>query len=195
MGVTLTLLKSLVPYLGPAVMLGYPLYQSIRAIESPFKEDDEQWLTYWVIYSFIALFELAADRVLEMIPIWPMVKILLIFWLILPQFRGACFLYRNYVRRGLYNIQTQKDHLDDEHTYDYNEKQKKLLRMMSSDARVAVAQYISEYGPNAFDKLITSATKQSAKNKTSPRTTPPKTPKSPIRLLFDKAKFHHSPPS
>jgi receptor expression-enhancing protein 5/6 len=48
---------------GPVVMLLYPLYASIKAIESPFKEDDQQWLTYWVIYSFITLLELGAGPV------------------------------------------------------------------------------------------------------------------------------------
>jgi receptor expression-enhancing protein 5/6 len=38
-------------------------YASIIAIESPFKEDDQQWLTYWVLYSFITLLELGAGPV------------------------------------------------------------------------------------------------------------------------------------
>uniref|UniRef100_A0A8C8ZMC4 Receptor expression-enhancing protein n=1 Tax=Prolemur simus TaxID=1328070 RepID=A0A8C8ZMC4_PROSS len=29
---------------------GYPAYISIKAIESPSKEDDTQWLTYWTVY-------------------------------------------------------------------------------------------------------------------------------------------------
>jgi len=39
-------------------------YASIQAIESPSKEDEQQWLTYWVLYSFITLFEVAAAPVL-----------------------------------------------------------------------------------------------------------------------------------
>jgi receptor expression-enhancing protein 5/6 len=41
-------------------MLLYPLYASIKAIESPFKEDDQLWLTYWLLYSFVSLLELVA---------------------------------------------------------------------------------------------------------------------------------------
>jgi receptor expression-enhancing protein 5/6 len=49
---------------GPVITLLYPLYASIQAIESPSKEDEQQWLTYWVLYSFITLFEVAAAPVL-----------------------------------------------------------------------------------------------------------------------------------
>ncbi|TVU28513.1 hypothetical protein EJB05_20032 [Eragrostis curvula] len=33
-------------------------YASVRAIETKSAVDDQQWLTYWVLYSFITLFEL-----------------------------------------------------------------------------------------------------------------------------------------
>ena len=39
-------------------------YASMRAIESPTSLDDQQWLTYWVLYSLITLFELSCWKVL-----------------------------------------------------------------------------------------------------------------------------------
>lgn len=39
-------------------------YASICAMETTSKLDDEQWLSYWIIYSFITLFEMAAENVL-----------------------------------------------------------------------------------------------------------------------------------
>jgi hypothetical protein len=42
----------------------YHRYASMRAIESPSTLDDQQWLTYWVLYSFITLFELSTYRIL-----------------------------------------------------------------------------------------------------------------------------------
>ncbi|KAF8391162.1 hypothetical protein HHK36_023463 [Tetracentron sinense] len=36
----------------------------MRAIESPSTVDNQQWLTYWVIYSFITLFELSCWKIL-----------------------------------------------------------------------------------------------------------------------------------
>ncbi|CAN1357302.1 HVA22-like protein a [Linum perenne] len=49
----------------PLVTLLYPLYASIRAIETKSRSDDQQWLTYWVLYSMITLFELTFAKILE----------------------------------------------------------------------------------------------------------------------------------
>jgi receptor expression-enhancing protein 5/6 len=40
-------------------------YASVVAIESPSKLDDEQWLAYWIIYSFLTLGEMLAQPALE----------------------------------------------------------------------------------------------------------------------------------
>lgn len=41
-------------------------YASIRAIETKnVVGDDRQWLTYWVLYSMITLFELTFDKLIE----------------------------------------------------------------------------------------------------------------------------------
>lgn len=84
---------------GPIVMLLYPLYASVIAIESPSKEDDEQWLAYWIIYSFLTLLEILIQPLLEWIPIWYTAKLLLVGWLVLPHFRGAAFVYQRFVRK------------------------------------------------------------------------------------------------
>ncbi|CAI9113131.1 OLC1v1013674C1 [Oldenlandia corymbosa var. corymbosa] len=83
---------------GPTTMLLYPLYASVIAIESPSKLDDEQWLAYWILYSFLTLVEILFQPILEWIPIWYDVKLAFILWLVLPQFRGAAFIYEKFVR-------------------------------------------------------------------------------------------------
>lgn len=40
-------------------------YASIRAIETKTPVDDQQWLTYWVLYSMITLFELTFAKLIE----------------------------------------------------------------------------------------------------------------------------------
>ncbi|XP_058103087.1 HVA22-like protein e [Magnolia sinica] len=112
MGHFWTVINALHSLAGPTVTLLYPLYASVRAIESPSKLDDEQWLAYWILYSFLTLMEMVAAPVLEWIPIWYQMKVVLIAWLVLPQFRGAAFIYERFVREQLrkYNTRVGKDH-------------------------------------------------------------------------------------
>uniref|UniRef100_A0A0R0FJJ2 HVA22-like protein n=1 Tax=Glycine max TaxID=3847 RepID=A0A0R0FJJ2_SOYBN len=100
------LLKNFDVLAGPVISLVYPLYASIRAIESKSPIDDQQWLTYWVLYSLITLFELTFARVLEWIPIWPYAKLIATCWLVLPYFSGAAYVYEHYVRPFYVNPQT-----------------------------------------------------------------------------------------
>ncbi|KAF6357479.1 receptor accessory protein 5 [Rhinolophus ferrumequinum] len=53
---------------------GYPAYVSIKAIESPNKEDDTQWLTYWVVYGVFSIAEFFSDLFLSWIPFYYMLK-------------------------------------------------------------------------------------------------------------------------
>ncbi|KAL3646455.1 hypothetical protein CASFOL_011635 [Castilleja foliolosa] len=66
----------------PLVSLVFPLYCSIKAIETKSLADDQQWLTYWVLYSLITLFELTFSKVLEWFPIWSYVKLVGVCWLV-----------------------------------------------------------------------------------------------------------------
>jgi receptor expression-enhancing protein 5/6 len=65
--------------------------------------DDEQWLAYWILYSFLTLVEMLLQPILEWVPIWYTVKLVLVAWLVLPQFRGAAFIYNKFVREKLIN--------------------------------------------------------------------------------------------
>ncbi|XP_057464645.1 HVA22-like protein e [Actinidia eriantha] len=86
---------------GPVTMLLYPLYASIMAIESTSRVDDEQWLAYWILYSFLTLVEMLLQPILEWIPIWYDIKLAFVAWLVLPQFRGAAFMYETFVRENI----------------------------------------------------------------------------------------------
>ncbi|XP_073014042.1 HVA22-like protein e [Typha latifolia] len=103
MGQFWTILTHLHSIAGPSIMLLYPLYASIQAIESPSKLDDEQWLAYWILYSFITLLEMALESLICWIPIWYDLKLVLMAWMVLPQFKGAAFIYDKFVREKLMN--------------------------------------------------------------------------------------------
>uniref|UniRef100_A0ACD5UU40 Uncharacterized protein n=1 Tax=Avena sativa TaxID=4498 RepID=A0ACD5UU40_AVESA len=96
-----TVLTHLHTLAGPGVMLLYPLYASVQAMESPSKLDDEQWLAYWILYSFVTLVEMVLESLIYWIPIWYELKLLFLAWLALPNFRGAAFIYDRFVRDQL----------------------------------------------------------------------------------------------
>ncbi|PIA33832.1 hypothetical protein AQUCO_04000123v1 [Aquilegia coerulea] len=96
-----TFMSQLHALAGPLVMLMYPLYASVMAMESTSKVDDEQWLAYWILYSFLTLAEMLLDPILTWIPIWYDIKLAMVAWLVLPQFRGAAFVYEKFVREKL----------------------------------------------------------------------------------------------
>lgn len=147
-------------FAGPVVALAYPLYASVMAIESPARDDETQWLTYWVLYSLLQLVEIALDRVLYWIPIWYTFKLVLIAWLAMPQFHGAAFLYDNYVRK-YFAAATGKEITG-----------RKGIDQMSPLAQASVSDYISEHGSAAFDKVVadaTTASKRSERSESSKR--------------------------
>ncbi|KAK1286350.1 HVA22-like protein f [Acorus calamus] len=143
-------------FLGPGIMLLYPLYASIRAIETPSSLDDQQWLTYWVLYSLITLFELSCYKFLAWFPLWPYMKLVFCLWLVLPIFNGAAYIYENYVR-----VYVKIGNYVDPN---YPEEQRRVLQMMSLDARKSVERYIERNGPEAFDRVLKSAEKEARRN-------------------------------
>lgn len=66
-------------------MLAFVLPFRIKAIESPNKEDDTQWLTYWVVYGVFSIAEFFSDLFLSWFPFYYMLKVC---WL----FLNCCFL-------------------------------------------------------------------------------------------------------
>ncbi|XP_076952686.1 HVA22-like protein f [Bidens hawaiensis] len=127
MGLLATIGGYLNTLIGPGITLLFPLYTSILAIKgSASEEDDKKWLTYWVLYSFITLFELFFWKALQWFPSWPYLKSLFCLWLMLPGINGTSYVYANIVRKYV----VAGSHL--------NSKYWKLLQMMSQDARRSV---------------------------------------------------------
>lgn len=161
----LAIAKHFAKFAGPAVMLIYPLYASIRAIESPSELDDQQWLTYWVLYSLITLFELSFYKVLAWIPIWPYLKLILSFWLVLPMFNGAAYIYENYVRKYVVGKDVvAKDHPS---SSDLPKGRKQAFRMISPAAGAGVVRYIEIEGHDSFETVIKEAEKEEEKQEGS----------------------------
>lgn len=75
-------------------------------------------------------------------------KLVFCIWLVLPMFNGAAFIYENYVRQYVKQIGSYGGFNK------YPDEQKKVLQMISLDARKSVERYIDRYGPDAFERVI-----------------------------------------
>lgn len=80
------------------VGFAYPAYASYKAIKSEGKDDDTQWLTYWVVYAFFNVLETFIDSIVIYFPQYFAFKIGLLFWMFSPTTMGADFTYKNFLR-------------------------------------------------------------------------------------------------
>ncbi|XP_051239437.1 receptor expression-enhancing protein 6-like isoform X2 [Dicentrarchus labrax] len=77
----------------------YPAYFSIKAIESNIKEDDTQWLTYWVVYGLFSIVEAFSDIFLFWFPFYYASKCLFLVWCMAPvTWNGSEILYNRVIR-------------------------------------------------------------------------------------------------
>uniref|UniRef100_A0A3P8X0P1 Receptor expression-enhancing protein n=1 Tax=Cynoglossus semilaevis TaxID=244447 RepID=A0A3P8X0P1_CYNSE len=76
----------------------FPLSR-IKAIESPSKEDDTKWLTYWVVYGVFSVGEFFSDIFLYWFPFYYAFKCLFLLWCMAPlSWNGSQLLYNKVVR-------------------------------------------------------------------------------------------------
>ncbi|KAK9278080.1 hypothetical protein L1049_027638 [Liquidambar formosana] len=144
------ILKNFDVLAGIVVNYGYLVWvldrcASIKAIETKSPVDDQQWLTYWVLYSLITLFEVTFAKLIEWMPFWSYAKLIATCWLVIPYFSGAAYVYEHFVRPLFINRQTlniwyvprKKDAFDKPH-----------------DILNAAEKYIQEHGSEEFKSLI-----------------------------------------
>jgi receptor expression-enhancing protein 5/6 len=55
--------------------VAYPVYVSMKAIETRAKEDDTRWLTYWVIFGVLSIFEHFSVFLTKIIPFYWLIKV------------------------------------------------------------------------------------------------------------------------
>ncbi|XP_036746662.2 receptor expression-enhancing protein 6 isoform X3 [Manis pentadactyla] len=77
----------------------YPAYASIKAIESPTKDDDTVWLTYWVVYGLFGVVEFFSDLLLSWFPFYYVGKCAFLLFCMAPwPWNGAHMLYHRVIR-------------------------------------------------------------------------------------------------
>ncbi|KAM5342699.1 hypothetical protein ACJ41O_013665 [Fusarium nematophilum] len=73
-----------------------PGYYSLDALFTSNKEDDTQWLTYWVVFSFFTVVE-SFVQVVYWFPFYYVFKFIFLLWLSLPAFKGAELIFRSFL--------------------------------------------------------------------------------------------------
>jgi receptor expression-enhancing protein 5/6 len=92
----------------------YPAYKSLLAIESKTRGDDTQWLIYWVVYCFFSMIEVFTDFLLYWIPFYYAFKLAFLLWAMLPQTKGAKFLYDSFLKDFLKKNESKIDQAIDD---------------------------------------------------------------------------------
>lgn len=75
-----------------------PGYLSLQALETAGAKDDTQLLTYWVVFSFLNVLEFWSKALLYWVPFYWLFKTIFLLWLSLPQFQGASFIYKSFIK-------------------------------------------------------------------------------------------------
>ncbi|CEJ94513.1 Putative Protein yop-1 [[Torrubiella] hemipterigena] len=73
-----------------------PGYYSLAALFTDGKEDDTQWLTYWVVFAFFTVAE-SFVNIVYWFPFYFVFKFVFLLWLSLPMFRGAEVIFRSFL--------------------------------------------------------------------------------------------------
>jgi len=123
----------------------YPAYKSLLAIETPTRGDDTQWLIYWVVYCFFSMIEVFTDFLLYWIPFYYAFKLAFLLWAMMPQTKGAKFLYDSFLKDFLKKNESKIDAaLDDA---------KRTAGTISSEIAAATAEISAAGMKSASDAL------------------------------------------
>uniref|UniRef100_A0AC11BSB7 Receptor accessory protein 5 n=1 Tax=Ovis aries TaxID=9940 RepID=A0AC11BSB7_SHEEP len=120
---------------------GYPAYVSMKAIESPNKEDDTQWLTYWVVYGVFSIVEFFSDLFLSWFPFYYMLKCGFLLWCMAPSpANGADLLYKRIIRPFFLKHESQVDDV----VNDLKDKAKETVDAFAKEAKKATVSLLGE---------------------------------------------------
>ncbi|KAI5315832.1 hypothetical protein L3X38_045008 [Prunus dulcis] len=130
----------------PLLALVYPLCCSIRAIETNSISDAQKLNTYWVVFSLILLLEHAFLKLLEWLPLWHYIRIMVAFWLVIPHFDGAFYVYKHLICPCLT--------MDPKSVTTWFNKWRKESLFVSKDVHAEVERYVKKNVPEALERTI-----------------------------------------
>lgn len=91
--------QGLAGFLSHLITFLYPAIASLKALETRHKDDDTKWLTYWVVFGFLGLFEFFGETLLSVLPFYYLVKTGFQLWLCFPgDCNGSLIVYNRVLR-------------------------------------------------------------------------------------------------
>ncbi|XP_045819318.1 zinc finger protein 385D-like isoform X2 [Trifolium pratense] len=131
--------KCLHHFAWPFLALLYPMCASVQAIETDSYEETKHLISYWILLSLIYLFEYALISLIPWFQPWLYIKLMIVFWLTIPDFGRASYVYNNLIRSMKPKIDTWRKCFVEEENF--------LMH---------VEKYMKENGSEALEKLIAS---------------------------------------
>jgi len=124
-----------------AVGFIYPAYMSYKSIELQDSKDDKHWLTYWVVFSCVNVIDKFFGFLLQVIPMYNLVKIAYFVWLFHPSTQGSKIMYEKGLRKLLKKYESQ---IDTQLTRigDAVENSKPMLNNLIKDAKQEVVNRV-----------------------------------------------------
>mmetsp|Transcript_163 Transcript_163/g.247 ORF Transcript_163/g.247 Transcript_163/m.247 type:complete len:185 (-) Transcript_163:67-621(-) len=121
----------------------YPALASAKAAVQEDNEAYEQWMTYWIVASILALIQIFTDMTLaSWLPFYLELKVFLLIWLVLPKYQGAAQLYIKVVNPWLTHYEDTIDgHLDQAQS-----KAARHVRRATSHVVGEIKRVVSEQG-------------------------------------------------
>ncbi|XP_028828403.1 receptor expression-enhancing protein 5 [Denticeps clupeoides] len=119
----------------------YPAYVSIKAIESPAKDDDTLWLIYWVVYGVFSVAEFFADIFLSWFPFYYILKAAFLLWCMAPtSSNGSVLIYTRIIRPFFLKNEAKIDSV----VKDIKDKASEATDKFKEEAKKATANIIFE---------------------------------------------------
>uniref|UniRef100_A0A8C4NI82 Receptor expression-enhancing protein n=1 Tax=Eptatretus burgeri TaxID=7764 RepID=A0A8C4NI82_EPTBU len=113
----------------------YPAYHS------PNKDDDTQWLIYWVVYGFFCVVEFFSDIFLDWFPLYYFSKCVFLVWCMAPvQWNGSQKLYNGFIRPIFLRHEKAFDNMVDQ----FGNRAREFKDTFSKEAKKAAANYVTK---------------------------------------------------
>ncbi|CAB4019271.1 receptor expression-enhancing 5-like isoform X2 [Paramuricea clavata] len=88
----------------------YPAYASVKAVESVTKDDDTQWLIYWIVYAVFTVVEYFSDFLFSWFPFYFLTKLIFLVWCMAPiSANGSMVVYHRFIKPFVVKHQAEFD--------------------------------------------------------------------------------------